>query len=190
MPKYFSYFPEISYNGKVVKDITRNARILDSVESNPYSYLPYTIKDEERAEDIAQHYYGDINLVWLVYYSNKIVDPYFEWPVSFQNFERTLVKKYKVQAEKSEGTTLKDSEVLNWTQKTTTNDNILYYYDEDDNRVSKDTIINSAIPTSGWTAMRIYDKELADNEAKRNIQLLNRVYTDIAVENLKKVINV
>ena len=189
MSRYFSYFPNIEYKGKVIKDITRRARILDDVESNPYSYLPYTIKDEETPEEIALHYYGDMSMVWIVYYSNKIVDPYYEWPLTYANFEKTLVKKYKAKAEESEGTTLTNYEVINWTQNSTITDNILYYYDSEDTRITKETFANQSLSATEWTPMRIYDKEMLDNEAKRDIKLLNRTYASLAVENLKKVIN-
>jgi hypothetical protein len=190
MSKYFKFFPTITYGDKVVTDITRRAKILEDIESNTYAYLPYTVKDMERPEDVALGYYGDPSLVWLVYYSNNIVDPYHEWPLDFTNFEKMIVKKHKAEAEKSMGTTLKDQEIINWTQNTTTNDNILYYYDSDNNRISKDTIINGAVALEGWTAMRIYDSEFLENENKREIRLMNKMYASQAVENLKKVINV
>jgi len=58
MAKYFQNFPVIEYQGKKVRDITRRNGFLKSVQTNPYLFLPYTIKDNERPEDVAQFYYG------------------------------------------------------------------------------------------------------------------------------------
>lgn len=190
MPDYFKYFPKIEYNGKVVTDITKRAKILDDVENDPYAYMPYTIKDGESPEEIAQFYYGDVAHVWLVWYSNQTIDPYFDWPLPYVEWEKTLAKKYKAQAEKDlNRTDLTDDEIVQWTQSNATNENILYYYDEDDTHLSKDSIINGSVPSSGWIAKRIYEYEDDTNEAKRDIRLMNKSYLDLATDNLKRIMN-
>jgi len=195
MSDYFKYFPQIQYGGKVVTNITRRVKILDNIENDPYAYLPYTVKDNETPEEVAHLYYGDVAHVWIVWYSNNIVDPYFDWPLTYRDLEATLVKKYKVQAETDEGRELSDLEIVNWTMDTSTNENILYYYDSEGSRVTKDTVINAAHffngsnPSEGWLAMRIYESEEKSNEEKRVIRLLNRNYTDLATENLKRIMN-
>lgn len=176
-------------------DITKNVRLLDDIESDPYAFLPYTVKDEETPEDIAMYYYESVDHVWIVYASNKIVDPYFQWPLSNKALESTIQKKYKAQAEESEGKELSPQGVLEWTQSASVSmyDNIVYYYDQEGTRISVDTYrngsTNSTIEASDWTAMRIYDEELRLNEEKRDIRLLNREYTKTATRNLKRVLN-
>jgi hypothetical protein len=58
MAKYFENFPMIEYEGQMVKDITRRVNFTNEVSLNPLLYLPYTVKEGERAEDVAQFYYG------------------------------------------------------------------------------------------------------------------------------------
>ena len=94
MSRYFTFFPKVDYLGRTVTDITRRVKIIEDLENNPYAFLPYTIKDDDRAEDIAYYYYGDQNKVWLVYLANKIIDPYTQWPLSNENFEKSMLKKY------------------------------------------------------------------------------------------------
>lgn len=189
MSKYFDYFPELKYGDKVLRDITKNITIFDDIESDPYSYLPYTLRDGESAEQVAEYYYGSPRYVWLVYHSNNITDPYFDWPLSQDDLEKTIVKKYKAQAEASEERTLKDREVLEWTKNTTTNDNILYYYDAEGIRITRDTYLYGGVEAADWTVRRIYEEELELNEAKRDIRLLNKAYADVAVKNLKRELN-
>ena len=124
MTKYFENFPTITYNGRKVRDITRRNNFTTSVSSNPYVYLPYTIKENERAEEIAQFYYGSVDYVWLIYMANKIVDTYHEWPLSEYDFNQYLIKKYQ----ETSGEVGED--VVVWTQDPENIDNVIYYYRE------------------------------------------------------------
>lgn len=94
MSTYFINFPKTTYLNRSVTDITRRVKINDDVLLDPYSFLPYTVKGEDRPEDVARYYYGDQNKVWLVYLANNIIDPYTQWPMSNRNLDRTLEKKY------------------------------------------------------------------------------------------------
>lgn len=123
--EYFNNLPEINYNGVLVKDISRRVNFLKQTVENPYVYLPYTIQEGDRAEDIAYHYYGDANYAWLVYLANNIVDPYNAWPLDEETFHQFLIDKYKVQSGGKQGW-----DVLAWTQDTTRQDNVVYYYKE------------------------------------------------------------
>ena len=122
--EYFNKLPEIRYNNVLVRDITRRVNFLKQTTQNPYVFLPYTVKEGEKAEDIAYHYYGDPNYVWLVHLANNIVDPYHEWPLDEETFNNYLIDKY---AEKSGQT---GYDVIAWAQDETDRfgDNIVYYY--------------------------------------------------------------
>lgn len=94
MAKYFRYFPKIVYNGETVTDITRRVKVSEKLQADPYLFLPYTVTNDDRAEDIARFYYGDVNKVWMIYLANNIIDPYTQWPLSSEKFESTIRKKY------------------------------------------------------------------------------------------------
>lgn len=78
--RYFRYFPEFKYKDYVLRDITKLAAFRDTVNSTGVLYLPYTVREEETAEQVAFFYYGDVSYVWLVYFSNDMIDPYMDWP--------------------------------------------------------------------------------------------------------------
>jgi Base plate wedge protein 53 len=124
--EYFQKLPEVRYNNVLVRDITRRVNFLKQSIENPYVFLPYTVEEGDRAEDIAYHYYGDPNYAWLVYLSNNIIDPYHDWPMDEDTFHNYLIDKY---AEKSGK---KGYEVIDWARDTTDafGDNIVYYYKE------------------------------------------------------------
>lgn len=119
--KYFENFPVIEYQGRRVRDITRRSGFLKAIASNPYLYYPYTVKEGERAEDIAQFYYGSVDYVWLVYMANNILDPYHEWPMDPQTFNAYLVEKYQEQSGEI------GEKVIDWIRDPDNDDNILYY---------------------------------------------------------------
>ena len=122
--KYFENFPEVIYDGKLVKDITRRNRFVRGLQNNPLLYMPYTVEEGERAEDIANFYYGSVDYVWLIYMANNIIDPYHEWPLNTIEFNDMLIEKY------AEASGLTGQDVLDWTRTDDTEDNIVYYYRE------------------------------------------------------------
>jgi len=196
MSNYFDKFPEIRYDGVLIRDITKRINFLRNNINSTYVFLPYTVKENEKAEDIAYHYYRDANYDWLVYLSNNMIDPYIDWPMDDFTFDQYIISKY---TEKSKGNTGWD--VISWTQDETRFDNILYYYKEIGNnniiKVAPDSfntlylrneddsiaidefgekiVLERSIP-EGWNPYRIYEFERDLNENKRNILLLDRQY--------------
>ena len=124
MTKYFENFPVIEYNGRKVKDITRRNGIMRNISSDQYLFMPYTIRQGERAEDIADFYYGSTDYTWLVYLANNIIDTYHQWPFDEYNFNQYIVNKYKDQSGEI------GEDVVDWTRDPDNTDNILYYYKE------------------------------------------------------------
>jgi hypothetical protein len=119
--KYFENFPVIEYEGRRIRDISRRSNFVRAVSNNPYLYYPYTVSEGERAEDIANFYYGSVDYVWLVYMANNIIDPYHEWPMDPQTFNDYLVEKYQQES----GETGED--VIDWTRDPNNDDNIIFY---------------------------------------------------------------
>ena len=119
--KYFENFPVIEYEGRRIRDISRRSNFVRAISNNPFLYYPYTVSEGERAEDVANFYYGSVDYVWLVYMANNIIDPYHEWPMDPQTFNDYLVEKY--QAESGEI----GEDVIDWTRDPNNDDNIIFY---------------------------------------------------------------
>jgi hypothetical protein len=92
--KYFRPFKRITYNGQKAIDITARPRLLSRVQHNPFLFYDYVLKENERPDQIADRYYGDPYMVWLVYLSNQIVDPYYGWLMDYNEFAAHIKKKY------------------------------------------------------------------------------------------------
>jgi hypothetical protein len=95
MERYFDKFPIIRYSNNNVVDITLRVKLLDRISANPYAFYPYTITDSERADQFSSRYYKDPYQSWLIYLTNNIVDPYYEWYLDEEQFIEYLDKKYQ-----------------------------------------------------------------------------------------------
>lgn len=94
MTGYFTKFPVISYANNRVLNITARSKIPPALAKNKFAFYPYTVKDNQRADSIASFYYKDPYYVWMIYYANDIIDPYYGWYVGDEVFNNFIVKKY------------------------------------------------------------------------------------------------
>ena len=101
MTEYFQQFPNLMYSFDpanmdfyAVKNIFARVNLLDAVLNNSLIYYPYNVQDTDTIEMIAHKYYGDPKRHWMVMFSNKIIDPYFDFPLSQMNLEKNIIEKY------------------------------------------------------------------------------------------------
>lgn len=195
MSTYFTYFPTVTYNGVNVRDITRRTNFISTTLSNPYVFLPYTVSEGEKPEDIAYSYYGTVSATWVVLLANNIIDPYTQWPMDYDTFTNFLIEKYKSQSGKI------GTDVVSWALDETTLDNIVYYYSTTPQgktlKVSPSSftpiydeqgvIVGREVP-SGWEAMRVYEYENNINEQNREIQVVEKRYYEQVLAEFQKQI--
>lgn len=94
MPKYFRYFPQVQHSNFQVRDITKRVRFTERVRNEPFVFLPYTVQEGDRPEDVSYLYYGTVNRVWMIYVANNIIDPYSDWPMDQYRLDRYIEDKY------------------------------------------------------------------------------------------------
>lgn len=92
--KYFEKFQLINYANTVAVNLTQRSVVLNSVYSSPNLYYLYNIKPYERPDTIADEYYQDQYMSWILYLTNKMVDPYYDWNLDQDTFDAFIVKKY------------------------------------------------------------------------------------------------
>ena len=81
-------------NQVLVTDITRRVRFFDMVKSNNVTYDFYDVKSGETPEFVANEFYGDPLLHWIVLLTNDIQNVYDSWPMAVQQFESYVHAKY------------------------------------------------------------------------------------------------
>lgn len=92
--EYFSKFPPTLYNSTVCRDITRRVKLTEQTKNALTLYYTYEIQDGTRADLISQAYYEEPTLDWMLWLTNNIVDPYYQWNLSEHDFNDYLIKKY------------------------------------------------------------------------------------------------
>lgn len=92
---YFSKLPLFTYSNTVCVDITRRTVIANTIQQDLFAYYPYELKSHQRPDTIADRYYQDPSYDWLVYLSNKVVDPYYSFPMDDKTFSNFINAKYQ-----------------------------------------------------------------------------------------------
>ena len=97
---YFSKFPQGNYdlsgngNEKLVTDLMRRVKVRAKITNEASLYDKYDVPNGEKPEDTAFKHFGDPELHWVILLTNNITDRYYDWPLSFQDFETFIKDKY------------------------------------------------------------------------------------------------
>jgi len=92
--EYFRKFPFIDYNGAISVNIVKRAALNENVKNFLTAFYTYTIPNSDRIEHVAYDYYDDVNLDWLIYHANDIIDPYYQTSRTIDEFNRFIADKY------------------------------------------------------------------------------------------------
>ena len=170
---YFKEFPLTKYNNNLSRSIILKSAIVKSVLEKTSAFYNYIIEEGYRPDMVAYEEYGSPEYDWVVYLSNNILDPYYDWPIDGKNFKGYLEAKantdiYTLQSQilhyKYTGFTNETSEEIanvSWTMSHTTH-----------------SILSATEPesVSGWTPVFVYDYEDDLNDSRRSIKLISRTY--------------
>jgi hypothetical protein len=173
--KYFSNFPRITYDGVPMRNIMLKTDFVKELFQLSTAFYDYVLKEGDRPTTVAFNYYGSVDYAWLVILSNTIIDPYFEWPMTQEEFDQFIIKKYgSIQAAKSafyEYRLLQNGKLVDFNITPTT---YTYAYDN---------------TTKGnFVGITNYDKEFELNETRRRIKLVEASFApNIAIELKKKL---
>lgn len=92
--KYFEKFKLINYANTVAVDITQRVKVLSNAYNNPNLYYLYNIQPYERADNLSFNNYDDPYMSWILYLTNSVIDPYYDWNLDQDTFMNFIVKKY------------------------------------------------------------------------------------------------
>ena len=196
--QYFDTLPKIVYTNSAgqslaMTNLLARASVIPEILKDPLIYYSYDIQEGDTPEIIAHKYYGDSYRYWIVLFANELLDPQWDWPMTYNMFEQYLADKYPstniyVEVEYYEKVITQYD--VN-TQTTTVNK---VRIDEDIyNSLPVTQTSTYTLPTGPVTitternAVSIYDYELALNESKRNIKILNSNYVSEVENQLKKL---
>lgn len=196
--QYFDTLPKVIYTQNGVSSVYTNllarVSVIPEVLKDPLIYYTYDIQEGDTPEIIAHKYYGDSYRYWIVLFANQLLDPQWDWPMTSRVFEQYLENKYpstNVYSEIEYYEKIITQYDVN-TQTTTVNK---VRIDEDTyNGLPVTQTTTYVLPTGPVTittarnAVSVYDYELEQNEAKRNIKILNSIYVNQFEEQFKELL--
>ena len=94
MTQFFKKFPVINYANKNAINLLSRVTMSKLALSTTQAYYDYTIPDGTRSDNLSFNYYDNPDYVWLIGLTNKIVDPYYDFPISDDNINTLVIKKY------------------------------------------------------------------------------------------------
>ena len=178
--EFFSNYPRIAYDitgsNSTVPDYTVAVNLLirnklrDAVEDDVTIFYPYTVPEGMRPDVLSYQYYGDTIYTWTIFLVNNIVDPYWEWPLSYKDFREYMSDKYgSVETAQSQ---IHHYEYIARAraEATGTSDPVPAYRLEIDYQTYTETLADEREIIYSYG----YEKDL--NESKREIQLIDSAY--------------
>ena len=97
---YFKTFPYTYYSlddvatTQIVTNISLRVRLSDELKNNFSLFDKYDIKDGETPEILADKFYSNPQLHWIILHTNDILDPRFDWPLTTNNLVLFTQGKY------------------------------------------------------------------------------------------------
>jgi len=104
MSNYFNQIPDFEYVNRLpdakisdyitVKNLFKRAFLREDIYQNLTFFTKYSIKGNDRPDNVAAEIYQDSTLDWLILLTNNIINIPNEWPLSQNDFNRYLLDKY------------------------------------------------------------------------------------------------
>lgn len=197
---YFDTLPKVVVSdnsgiSRIFTNLLARASVLPSIFDNPVLYYEYDIQEGDTPEIIAHKYYGDSYRYWIVLFTNRLLDPQWDWPLEGRVFDEYLATKYP---------NISPSGVIHHYEKiitqfdavtSTETVNKVQITEEDyNNLIPSSTIVTlstgdcSVVTTK--KAVSVYEYEMELNQSRRSISLLNARYVDQFESEFKKLMSV
>ena len=195
---YFRHVPDFDYVSRIegskqisnyipVKNLFKRVKLRPDIYQNTAYFTQYTILGDERPDSVADKFYEDPTLDWIILLSNNILNIQTEWPMAQTQFDEWLIEKYgsyenlysgvhhyeTTEIVNSEGTVIIPAGL-----KVSEDYNISYY----------DSITDSQEIASNFTvAITNHDYEVNIENKKREIYVLKADFLRIIFDDVEKL---
>ena len=196
MSNYFKQIPDFEYVSRLpdakisdyiaVKNLFKKGELRPDIFQDLATFQKYQIKGDDRPDNVAQDFYQDSSLDWLVLTCNNVVNIQTEWPLTQRDFDRFLLDKYGTYEDLEsihhyETVELKNSKGVVMLEKglEVENDFSFSYYDW---WLKEQKTIISA---NAVTSVTNYQYEEKIENDKRNIFLLKTRYLGLVMDDME-----
>ena len=190
---YFRQLPELDYPSlsndrnsvydyQVVKNLFKRAVIRDDIFDAVTAFTKYSVKGDERPDQVAYNFYNDSGLDWVILTTNNIVHVRDEWPMgnhdfltylntkyteeelaNIHHYETKLIRNSRGQLIQPEGITVPEDHSITFL----------------DNGVSR--------TETQITSFTFLENEIRLNDNKRNINILKQEFLTLFLENISDI---
>ena len=104
MSNYFRQVPDFDYVSRLpdakisdyltVKNLFKKGKLADDIFQDLTIFTKYEIEGDDRPDNVADKFYDDPDLDWVVLLSNNIINIQSEWPLPQRDFDRYVLEKY------------------------------------------------------------------------------------------------
>ena len=198
MSNYFKQVPDFEYVSRLpdakisdyvaVKNLFKKAELRPDIFQDLSTFQKYQIKGDDRPDNVAEDFYQDSSLDWLVLTCNNIINVQTEWPMSQRDFDRFLLDKYGTYANLEsthhhETLEVKNSKGVVMLEKglEVESDFSFSYYDwwlKEQKTIATANLV---------TEVTNYQYEEKIEDAKRNIFLLKVRYLNLVTDDLEDI---
>ena len=194
---YFRNIPDFEYvnrtkdgqfisNYTQVKNFFKKGKLREDLFQDLTVFEKYSVKGDDRPDNVAFEIYGDANLDWVVLLSNNIINIHNEWPLNQQAFETYLLDKYGTLAKLDEIHHYESNEVKDMSGiiifpkgvRVSAAQSVSYY-----EQLSEEVITVNPISK----AVTNYQYEQKVNDDKRNIFLIKPIYLNVVFDDLEEM---
>ena len=190
---YFKQLPELdypslrndrtsAYDYEIVKNLFKRAVMRDDVYGSLVNFEKYSVKDDERPDQVAYDFYNDSNLDWVILTTNNIVHVRDEWPMGSQDFLTYLNDKY---------TAAELTNIHHYETKVIRDaaNNLIQpagIYVDSDHSI---TYVDRGVTTtkSEITSVTFLENETNMNDKKRNINIMKRELLDTFFRDINNI---
>ena len=171
-----------AYDYQVVKNIFKRAVIRNDIFDEVTEFTKYSVVGDERPDNVADNFYNDSTLDWVVLTTNNIVHVRDEWPMGNQDFLTYLNGKYTeaqlANIHHYETKVIRDSngKLIQRSGLTVPSDHSISFLD---NGVLKEE--------SSLTSFTFLEHETIVNDNKRNINILRSEYLNFFLESFEEI---
>ena len=190
---YFRQLPELDYPSlvndrnsvydyQVVKNLFKRAVIRDDIFDEVTAFTKYSVKGDERPDQVAYNFYNDSGLDWVILTTNNIVHVRDEWPMgnhdfltylntkyteeelaNIHHYETKLIRNSRGQLIQPEGITVPEDHSITFL----------------DNGISR--------TETQITSFSFLENEIRLNDNKRNINVLKQEFLTLFLENISDI---
>ena len=194
---YFRNIPDFEYvnrtkdgqfisNYTQVKNFFKKGKLREDLFQDLTVFEKYSIRGDDRPDNVANEIYDDPTLDWVVLMSNNIVNIQNEWPLNQQAFESYVLDKY--------GTIEKLNEIHHYESNEVKDTNGVIIFPKGV-RVSAAQSVSYFEPLSEELvtvnpvskAVTNYQHEEKINDDKRRIFLIKPIYLNVVFDDLEEM---